>query len=342
MSSFCNNEHLLDTEICVEEIENALKTIKLGKSGGLDSLSPEHVVYGGEMLKIWMKKIFNRILTLEELPDCLKEGLVVPIYKKQGKDPLLVSSYRGITLSSVLSKVLEIILLQRLSSHLEDQGFPDQLQTAYQKGISCMDAIFATQETLTNQLRDGGQPYLCLFDIEKAFDSVELPILLQHLFNTGINGKFWRLIKNWYTGSTSRVRVNNEISEPFIVARGVKQGSVLSPTLFLIVMDQLLKQLREKKHGLSVCQTYAGAAIHADDLRTTPESKEAVSHQAREITEFTNENHLKLNASKLEVIKVSRIRKNPERLEVAGVEIETTPAAKCLVAARPVCLPCCV
>ena len=195
VSSFCNNEHLLDTEICVEEIENALKTIKLGKSGGLDSLSFEHVVYGGEMLKIWMKKIFNRILTLEELPDCLKEGLVVPIYKKQGKDPLLVSSYRGITLSSVLSKVLEIILLQRLSSHLEDQGFPDQLQTAYQKGISCMDAIFATQETLTNQLRDGGQPYLCLFDIEKAFDSVELPILLQHLFNTGINGKFWRLIK---------------------------------------------------------------------------------------------------------------------------------------------------
>ena len=97
----------------------------------------------------------------------------------KGKDPLLVSSYRGITLSSVLSKVLEIILLQRLSSPLEEQGFPDQLQTAYQKGVSCMDAIFATQETLTNHLRDGGQPYLCLFDIEKAFDSVELPILLQ-------------------------------------------------------------------------------------------------------------------------------------------------------------------
>ena len=52
-----------------------------------------------------------------------------------------------------------------------------------------MDAIFATQEILTNQLRDGGQPYLCLFDIEKAFDSVELPILLQHLFKIGINGK---------------------------------------------------------------------------------------------------------------------------------------------------------
>ena len=115
-SSFGNNEQLLDTEICIEEIENALKILKLGKSGGLDCLSPEHIVYGGEMLKIWMKKIFNRILKLEEIPDCLKEGLVIPVYKRHGKDPLLVSSYRGITLSSVLCKVFEIILLQRLSS----------------------------------------------------------------------------------------------------------------------------------------------------------------------------------------------------------------------------------
>ena len=184
----------------------------------------------------------------------------------------------------MLSKVLEIVLLQHLSSLLDEQGFPDQLQTAYQKGVSCMDAIFATQETLFNHLRDGGTPFLCLFDIEKAFDSVELPILLQHLFNKGINGKFWRLIKNWYTNSTSRVQVNNQLSEPFTVERGVKQGSVLSPTLFLIVMDQLPKQLREKKYGLSVCQTFAGAAIHADELRTTASSKDVMGHQAREIT----------------------------------------------------------
>ena len=53
----------------------------------------------------------NHTLTLEEeeLLDCLKEGVVEPVYKKQGNNPLLVSSYHGITLSSILSKVLEII-----------------------------------------------------------------------------------------------------------------------------------------------------------------------------------------------------------------------------------------
>ena len=75
------------------------------------------------------------------------------------------------------------------------------------------------------------------------------------------------------------------------------QGLVLSPTLFL---DQLPKQLREE------CQTYVGAVIHADDLRTTAESKEAVSHQAREITNHgiyqRKPPRLMLNASKLEVL----------------------------------------
>ncbi len=70
-----------------------MKAIKLGKSGGPDGLSPEHLVYGGEALKIRLKKMFNCIIVLKEVPDCLKEGLVIPIYKKQGKDPLLPSSY---------------------------------------------------------------------------------------------------------------------------------------------------------------------------------------------------------------------------------------------------------
>ena len=72
------------------------------------------------------------------------------------------------------------------------------------------------------------------------------------MYDIGINGKFLRLIKNWHTSSTSRVRVHNQLSETFSVERRVKQGSFLSPTLLWTVMDHLLKLLKEKKHGLSV------------------------------------------------------------------------------------------
>ncbi len=302
----------------------------MGKSSGPDGVSPEHIKYGGESLKVWLKKVFNRILFLEEVPASMKDGLVIPVYKGQGKDPLLLNSYRGITLSSVVAKLLEIVLLQRLSPVLEDLGVPDSLQTAYQKGISCMDAIYATQEALMTHLQDGGHPYLCLFDIEKAFDSVEFPILLQNLYDIGINGKCWRLIKNWYEHSISRVRVCNQLSAHFNVERGVKQGSVLSPTLFLIVMDSLLKQMKANNCGLSVCGTYAGAAIHADDLRTAAASKDAIDKQVDIIRNFTENACLKLNTSKLEVLKISHQFSGPETLHIGDLPISTTPAAKCL------------
>ena len=69
--------------------------------------------------------------------------------------PLQVNSYQGITLSPVLSKIFEIVLLQRLSPLLQDSGSPHILQTAYQRGVSCMDAIFASQETLLTHHREG-------------------------------------------------------------------------------------------------------------------------------------------------------------------------------------------
>ena len=165
---------------------------------------------------------------------------------------------------------------------------PDFAQTAYQKGISCADAIFTTQEALLTYVRDSGKPFLCLYDIEKAFDSV-----------VGIKGKLWCLLKHWYSTSSAMVKVNRHISSCFNISRGVKQGSVLSPTLFLIVMDILLKRLRESGHGLHIRRTYMGGAIHTDDLRMTAASSDSVTEQDKVIKSFTSDSCLRLNTSSL-------------------------------------------
>ena len=64
-----NKEDILDTVIDIEEIEGALKILKLGRSGGIDSLDPEHLYYGGEVLKLWLKKIFNSLRRRPQLPE---------------------------------------------------------------------------------------------------------------------------------------------------------------------------------------------------------------------------------------------------------------------------------
>ena len=141
---------------------------------------------------------------------------------------------------SVIAKSFEFLLLDQLLPILNDNNLPQLTQTAYQRGISCSDAIFSCQEVISKLIREGDSVYSCFYDLASAFDTVEYPILLEHLKNAGISGITWRLIKDWYSNVQSSVRVGVFTSTPFQINRGVRQGSVLSPVLFLLVMDPLL------------------------------------------------------------------------------------------------------
>ena len=74
-----------------------------------------------------------------------------------------------------------------------------------------------------------------------------------------MNGKCWRLMKSWYGRAICQVKVDDEmLSEPYPIQRGMKQGSVLSHALFLLVMDPLLRVFKQSGLGLSVNNFYAG------------------------------------------------------------------------------------
>jgi len=116
--------------------------------------------------------------------------------------------------------------------------------SAYMSNVSCAGAIFATQEVVARYVCEGSDVYMCLYDLQKAFDSVEYCVLLQRLFSVGVNGRIWRLLRSWYDNVRCRVCMNGNLSSDFIVQRGVRQGSVLSPTLFLLVMNPFLIKLQ--------------------------------------------------------------------------------------------------
>ncbi len=124
-----------------------------------------------------------------------------------------------------------------------------------------------------------------------------------------MNGKTWRLLKSWYNGASCRVKCDGVLSESFMVERGVKQRSVLSPTLFLLVMDPLLKQLEASGLGLSVNNFYAGGFLHADDIRTLATSADSLSAQVALVKKFTEDNFQKLNVQKCEVVVFDRGQK---------------------------------
>ena len=172
---------------------------------------------------------------------------------------------------------------------------------------------------------------MCLYDLQKAFDSVEYPVLLEKLFDVGVNGKMWRLLKSWYDGGSCRVRMDGMLSENFQVKRGVKQGSVLSPALFLLVMDPLLRQLQASGMGLTVNKFYAGGFLHADNVRTLATSEESLQCQVALVKAFAEENLLKLNVSKCEIILFSCHKGSAFPVcEVEGSVMPAGDVGKCL------------
>ncbi len=124
---------------------------------------------------------------------------------------------------------------------------------------------------------------MCFYDLQKAFDSVEYPVLLRRLYDAGINGRTWRLLKAWYNHPKCKVNVDGQLSAEFTLERGMLQGSVLSPVLFLLVMDPLLRELEQSK---LVPPSRTSTLVHTPMLTTYKLSQAAFPHYANKYKWF--------------------------------------------------------
>ena len=106
--------------------------MKPRKASGIDGLQSEHLKYGGSLLILWLRWNFSAFVHFEYIPPCILTGIIQPIYKGKGKDPLCCDSYRGISITSVFMKLFEYALLERIMPVLQengDQGFYKLLTT---------------------------------------------------------------------------------------------------------------------------------------------------------------------------------------------------------------------
>ena len=127
------------------------------------------------------------------------------------------------------------------------------------------------------------------------------------------------------------VKHDGLLSESFVVERGIRQGSVLSPTLFLVVMDLLLRNMSQKSIGLSIHDLYVGSGGHADDIHTIAANKSSLMSQTLLVRDFTENTCLKLNVAKCDVVRMTgRSGLCGEKIDLASHTVETQDKAKCL------------
>ena len=172
--------------------------------------------------------------------------------------------------------------------------------------------------------------YSCFYDLASAFDTVEYPVLLSHVKSAGVTGKAWRLIKQWYTNPTLSVRVCGTVSSQFYIQWGVCQGSVLSPVLFLLVIDPILLELQSRSNGLNINGLFLGALSHADDIRTLSTNLTNCRAQISSVSSFATQRGLMLSPEKCEAIISPSVPANKSHIQADAIKILISHSARCL------------
>ena len=224
--------------------------------------------------------IYNRVLAEGRVPTDWHIGFVVPLFKgfKAGTTANAAnpSDYRGITIGSVLGKLLSIILLRRMQHHLLAKGFfgPEQIGFFNKRGAE--HHVFTLLETLRVRKQRGLRTAALFVDLKKAYDMVNIDALLATLTHIGIPPRLVELFRHWNAGRAAVLSVNGDVSSPYPVRRGVPQGDCLSCLFFNIYIESLAAYLRSLPQlpGVSVAGATVRFMLYADDLVILAESRD--------------------------------------------------------------------
>ena len=182
----------------------------------------------------------------------MEKATIIPIHKK-GKDKKDPNSYRPISLLSCLGKVVERIINWRLISFLEERQILSPTQTGYRKHKSTEDQLALIAQEVKNAFQEKKKVVSVFFDLTKAFDKVWREGLLLKIPESGVSGKMYRWIRCFLHDRSARVKLVGHLSKSVKMREGVPQGGVISPTLFLLYINNITTVLPLHADDLAVC-----------------------------------------------------------------------------------------
>ncbi len=153
--------------------------------------------------------------------------------------------YRGIALLCSTYKIYCHIFNARMCNWLPDNNVLVDEQNGFRRLRSCIDHMFSLYSILQNRLLSKNETFCCFVDLKKAFDSVDRDCLWFKLLSLGVHGNFYNALKSLYSDVSCAVRVNGSTTDWFSVGSGVKQGCLLSPSLFSIYINDFAHELNE-------------------------------------------------------------------------------------------------
>lgn len=288
--------------ITEQEIREALKGIKNNKAPGPGNIPIELVKHAPTRLIEILQEIFNRcLIEREEIPTEWKLGYISSIYKKGSRTEC--KNYRGITVTSSVGRLYGRILKQRIEKIIEI----GEEQCGFVAGRSCTDNIFTLSQVIQKRVARDRETHIVFVDLEKAYDTVPITKLLAVINNTNIPQVYIDAIRTMYNDQISVIKVGSQISQPFRVTKGLRQGCCLSPTLFKVYVNQTLKEWQVKcsRMGINIDGNYLHTLLFADDQVVLATDEDDINYMTRKLHDTYKKWGLKINFDKTKYMVVN-------------------------------------
>ena len=243
-------------------VKQACARMKPGKIDVSEAYSSDVFLNAPDSLFDLLASVFRSYLTHGTVTLQILSCAFLPLFKGGLKNAEKFDSYRAIAGASQLLKLFEYVILNIWGQELDT----DSMQFGFKAGFSTTQCSWLVNEVTTYFMRRGTAVNACLLDCSKSFDKCRFDKLFSKLISKGLPPIVVRILIFAYEEQTGWVKLAGKQSTPFRLTNGTRQGSVLSPVLFSIYLDDLLKDLRKLELGCHIGGVWFGACGYADDL----------------------------------------------------------------------------
>lgn len=292
----------LDCRFNVEEVILAIKLLKRGKSVGVDLLNPEIFIEGCDILAPILCRLFNYMFDNSTYPTSWTEGIIIPVPKKGNLND--ANNYRGITLTSIFSKIFSLLLDNRLRKWAEESDLLSECQFGFRKQKSTVDCIYILQSIINKVIMGENRKLYCSFiDFRKAFDLVYRNGIWFKLITNGVSCKMVNMLQAIYKSVKSCVKVKGSLSEFFDSYMGVKQGEPLSPLLFIFFINDMSTYLHDDTADLvTIEELQIFLLLFADDTVIFSYTKEGLQVLLNKLQDYCSKWGIVVNTDKTVVM----------------------------------------